>query len=93
VRLFSKNRFPHIKFGFRGEGIIYHFGEKQIELDSTWIEGRRIFFDHIHGAELTDSEKHQLFRDVIAFVNQTEKRKPIIGYNTDVADAEIWRTF
>ncbi len=90
--LFRKNKFPHIKYGFRGEGILYQLGNKQLEIWSTWIDGRRIYLDDITGGQqLNKEQKESLLREIVEFTNWN-KEKPIIVYTNDSHDAKLWRT-
>ncbi|QNL22236.1 hypothetical protein HZR84_09895 [Hyphobacterium sp. CCMP332] len=89
--LFRKNKFPHIKYGFRGEGIIYQLGQLEIEIWSTWIDGRRIYMDDaFEGNDLTDDQKRIIFRELIEFTNW-QKEKPIIVYTSDSPESDLWK--
>ncbi|WP_407557912.1 hypothetical protein [Winogradskyella sp. 4-2091] len=83
--------FSHIKFGFRGEGIIYKLNGKEYELNSTWINGIRIQFDDLTNTGLNEKQKTKMFAEIIQFVNQKDNEKPIICYNSDYKDAELWK--
>lgn len=83
--------FSHIKFGFRGEGIIYKLNGKEYELNSTWINGIRIQFDDLKNTGLNEKQKTKMFVEIIQFVNQKDNEKPIICYNSDYKDAESWK--
>ena len=84
------NYFSHIKFGSRGEGIIYKLNGKEYELNSTWIDGIRIQFDDLTKTDLNENQKTKMFAEIVQFVNQKDNEKPIICYNSDYQDAELW---
>jgi len=84
--------FSHIKFGFRGEGILYNLNGKEYELYSTWIDGIRIHFDDLTKTDLNENQKTKMFAEIVQFVNQKNNEKPIISYNTDEEDCELWKT-
>ncbi|MEW7292885.1 hypothetical protein [Aquimarina sp. 2304DJ70-9] len=87
----NTNDFSHIKFGFRGEGIIYKLDGKEYELSSTWIDGIRIHFDDLTKTDLNVNQKTKMFAEIIQFVNKRDNEKPIICYNSDYKDAELWK--
>ena len=82
--------FSHIKFGFRGEGIIYKLNGKDYEVWSTCFEGVTIFIDDLSNVGLNDGQKRRMFSEIIQFVQQKENEKPIIYYNSDYQDAALW---
>lgn len=86
---------PKIKFGFRGEGIEYKLDDKEICINSTWIDEERIYTDSIikwdNGDALTRDEKSKIFADVIAFVRREARKKPIVVINRNT-DAEFWES-
>ena len=88
---YKTNKFSHIKFGFRGEGILYELNGKEYELWSTWIDGIRIHFDDLSKSELNEKQKTKMFTEIIQFVHEKENEKPIICYNSDYQDAELWK--
>ncbi|UTW61493.1 hypothetical protein KFE98_15960 [bacterium SCSIO 12741] len=89
--LFGKNKFPHIQYGFRGEGILYKFKGKEFEIWSTWGNGRRIYLDEIYPHEkFTIEEKRIMFKDIVAF-SKWKMELPIIVYTSISDDAHIWR--
>ena len=83
--------FSHIKFGFRGEGILYKLNGKEYELNSTWIDGIRIHFDDLTKTDLNENQKTKMFAEIVQFVKQKDNEKPIICYNSDYQDAELWK--
>ncbi len=83
--------FSHIKFGFRGEGIIYKINGKEYGLNSTWINGIRIQFDDLTKTDLNENQKIKMFVEIVQFVNQKNNEKPIICYNSDYKDADLWK--
>ena len=80
----------HIKFGFRGEGILYKLNGREHELWSTVFDGIRVYFDNLRKTSLDENQKTLMFREIVQFVNQLEKEKPIICYNSDFSDAKLW---
>ncbi|AZQ57305.1 hypothetical protein EJ994_00210 [Maribacter sp. MJ134] len=82
--------FSHIKFGFRGEGIIYKLNKKKYEVWSTYFEGITIFIDDLSNVGLNDEQKTKIFSEIIQFVNENEKEKPVVYYNSDYKDAKLW---
>ncbi len=91
-RIDRKNKYPHIKYGFRGEGILYQLGKKEIEIWSTWINGRRLYMDDaFKGESLTEDQKRTIFKELVDFSNWN-KEKPIIVYTSDSSDSKLWRT-
>ncbi len=83
--------FPHIKFGFRGEGILYELNGKEYELNSTWFNGVRVDFDDLRKTVLNKNQKTKIFEEIIQFLNQQDREKPIICFNSDYEDAELWK--
>lgn len=87
----SENNLSHIKFGFRGEGIIYKLDSKEYELWSTYINGIRIYLDDLRKTDLNEGQKTKMFKEIIQFVTQKDKKRPIICYNSDYSDADLWK--
>lgn len=85
------NSFSHIKFGLRGEGIFYNLNGKEYELWSTGFNGIRIYLDDLRKTNLNENQKSKMFAEIIRFVNQKENEKPIICYNSDYQDADLWK--
>ena len=85
------NNFSHIRFGSRGEGIFYKLNGKEYELWSTWIDGIRIHFDDLTKTDLNENQKIKMFSEIIQFVNLKDNEKPIICFNLDYKDAELWK--
>ena len=85
------NSFSHIRFGIRGEGIFYKLNGKEYELWSSWFEGTTIFIDDLTNRGLDDNQKTKIFKEIIQFVNIKDDEKPIICYNSDYKDAELWK--
>ncbi|MBT2163085.1 hypothetical protein [Zobellia barbeyronii] len=83
--------FSHIKFGFRGEGILYKLNGKEYELWSTYVGGVRIHLDDLTKTNLNESQKTKMFAEIVQFVNLKDNEKPIICYNSDYQDAELWK--
>ena len=85
---------PTIKFGFRGEGIEYKLDDKELLIDSTWINGERIFTESIRkwhkGQDLEEGEKKKVFLDIVDFVKRNGD-KPIIVINRD-KDGQFWES-
>lgn len=96
-RLFSKtgkqNNFPKISLGFRLEDIEYETETKSLYIVSTFVDGRRLYTDSIDKwkdeTALTNFEKEEIFRQVVEFINEKGKTKPIIVINVDY-DKELW---
>ena len=84
-----EKKYAQIEIGSRGEGITYRFPNKTVELDSTWITGRRVFFKGKNISNLSDIERKELFISVVDFFNSGEKIKPIIVYNSDSENATL----
>ncbi len=84
-----EKKYAQIEIGSRGEGITYRFPNKTVELDSTWITGRRVFFKGKNISNLSDIEMKELFISVVDFFNSGEKIKPIIVYNSDSENATL----
>ena len=84
------NNFSHIRFGSHGESIFYKLNGKEYELCSTWVDGKRIHIDDLTKTNLDENQKTKVFVEIIQFVNQKDNEKPIICYNSDYADSELW---
>ena len=82
--------FSHIKYGFRGEGIIYKLNGKEYEVWSTCFEGITIYIDDLSNTGLNDDQKTKMFSEIIQFVIEKEKEKPVVYYNSDYQDAKLW---
>jgi hypothetical protein len=87
----KSNEFSHIKFGSRGEGIYYNLNGKEYGFDSTCFGGINICLRDMNDSNLNENQKTKMFKEIIQFVNETENEKPIISYNTDEKDSELWR--
>ena len=85
------NKFSHIKFGSRGEGIYYNLNGKEYGFDSTYFDGIHICFDDLGVGNLNESQKTKMFIEIIQFINEKENVKPTISYNTDEKNAELWK--
>ncbi|MEO1487561.1 MAG: hypothetical protein AAFU57_17630 [Bacteroidota bacterium] len=83
--------FSHIKFGFRGEGILYKLNGKEYEIGSTWVEGLRIYFDDLRNTGLNETQKTMIFEEIVQFVNHNDSQKPIICFTSDYDDAALWK--
>ena len=90
-RLFSTTaetkEFPKISWGHRFEGIEYETENNSLYIDSTFIGGRKIFTDSIINWKdkqvIRQSEKANIFREVVQFANKKSIEKPIIVINID----------
>ncbi|MEM6724358.1 MAG: hypothetical protein AAF598_09995 [Bacteroidota bacterium] len=80
-----------IRYGFRGEGLYYRLNGEEYELWSTWGEERSVVLDDLDETNLSDEEKTQMFKDIIAFVIQSDKSKPVFYYNEDLESSTLWR--
>ena len=84
---------PRMKFGFRGENIVYSLPDKEIELEYTWINGPRVYTESIDkwrdGSAMTEDEKRKVFRDAVHFVKRKDKQA-IIVINSDDPSKELW---
>ncbi len=83
----KSNKFPHIKFGSRREGIYYNLNGKEYGFDSTCYDGINICLRDLSDTNLDENQKTKMFEEIIQFVNE----KPTISYNTDDKDSELWR--
>jgi hypothetical protein len=96
-RLFSKAQpqtlFPKISPSFRLEGIEYETENNSLHIVATILGERKIYTDSIdkwrNESKITDSEKKEIFSNVIQFVSKKGKRKPIITINID-HEKEFW---
>jgi hypothetical protein len=96
-RLFSKTKkhdtFPRISIGFRLEGIHYETENNSLYIESTRIDGRRLYTDFIDKwkdeTTITSLEKEEIFGQVVRFINKKGRTKPIIVINVDY-DKEFW---
>jgi hypothetical protein len=96
-RLFSgvakTNKFPKISWGHRFEGLEYETENNSLYIDSTFIGGRKIYTDSIKTWKdnqlISQSDKAQIFKEVIEFANGKGNDKPIIVINIDY-DKEFW---
>jgi hypothetical protein len=86
----KSNRFPHIKFGSRREGIYYNLNGKEYGFDSTYFGGVNICLGDLNDSNLNENQKTKMFKEIIQFVSEKENEKPKISYNTDGKDAELW---
>ncbi len=87
----KSNEFPHIKFGSRGEGIYYNLNGTEYGFDSTCFRGINICLRDLSDTNLNENQKTKMFMEIIQFVNEIENEKPIISYNTDEKDSELWK--
>ena len=87
----KSNKFSHIKFGSRGEGIYYNLNGKEYGYDSTCFNGIDIGLRDLSDTNLNEAQKTKMFMEIIQFVNETENEKPTISYNTDAKDSELWK--
>jgi len=82
---------PKLSYGFRGEGVDYRNGDRELEIDFTWGDGPRIFTDSVRawkdGPELTFAERREVLRNTVAFVREG-RQKPIVVINSD--DPFVW---
>ena len=89
----SRSGEPHLEFGFRGEDITYHDGDKLVEISFTYMKGPRIYTDSIErwndGAALTDDERREVLGRAVAFVRRHRER-PVVVVNTDDPFAARW---
>ena len=53
----KSNKFSHIKFGFRGEGIYYNLEGKEYGFDSTWFGGINICLRDLSDTNLDEKQK------------------------------------
>ncbi len=96
-RLFTakadKTLFPKISLGFRGEDLEYATKIDSLYISSTWINGRRVYMDNVQHwkskKSVSDSDKAVIFKDIIEFLNDKTREKPIIVINVD-HDKELW---
>jgi hypothetical protein len=90
----ESEKYPHIKYGFRGEGVEYNDGENDVEIWSTWIEGCRLYLDDFKskdGKQLPESFKRKWFKEVIDFAQLTnEGELPIVEFTIDKEDGQLW---
>lgn len=87
----KSNKFSHIKFGSRGEGIYYNLNGKEYGYNSTCFNGIDICLRDLSDTDLNEAQKTKMFMKIIQFVNETENEKPTISYNTDEKDSELWK--
>jgi hypothetical protein len=82
-----------MKFDSKGEWITYAQHDKEIEVESTWMNGARFYPESIDrwkgGPPLTDGERERVFIDVVNFVKRKNER-PIVVINTDDPLKELW---
>jgi hypothetical protein len=83
--------FQKIRFGFRGESIFYVLNNKEYEVWSTWIKERKVFLDDLDNTDLTNSEKKQIFIDIVDFINKKEGQKPVFCFNSDLESSNLWK--
>ncbi len=87
----KSNKFSHIKFGSRGEGIYYNLNGKEYGFDSTCFGGINICLRDLSDTDLNEAQKTKMFMEIIQFVNETENEKPTISYNIDEKNSELWK--
>jgi hypothetical protein len=91
----SEDSGPKIHRGFRGEGILYSYRGKSIELDFTWCNGDRLFTETIRswksGQSLTESEKATVFIEVLRYLSRP-LRRTIVVINPDDDSAGLWES-
>lgn len=80
-----------IRFGFRGESLFYSLNGNEYEIWSTWIEERRVYLDDLDEANLTEKQKTEIFKEILAFIKKTENRKPVLFYNEDLKNSDLWK--
>jgi hypothetical protein len=82
-----------LKFGFRGEGIEYQLGSRNIHVDFTWIKGNRIYLEclslHRDPLPLSKFEKREASLAIINFVFE-RRGPPILVLNTDDPSLSLW---
>jgi len=83
-----------IKFGFKGEDLIYQQAGKEIVVGYDWIKGNRIYADDIKkwndGSKLTQQEQEQVFINLINFVGRKNGKTIVIIINTDDRSKPLW---
>lgn len=96
-RLFSgdtkSSKFPKISWGHRLEGIEYEIENNSLYIDSTFIDGRKIYTDSIKSwsdnQAISQIDKANIFNHIIQFANKKSSDKPIVVINIDY-DKEFW---
>lgn len=95
--LFRKSADPsraQIKYGSRGEGIIYRVSGKEAEFQFTWINGNRIYTETIikwkDGNKISEAEKKTILVDLLRFTKGWF-RKSIVVINTDDPSQSLWK--
>ena len=51
----------------------------------------RFQFDDLTKTDLNENQKIKMFVEIVQFVNQKNNEKPIICYNSDYKDADLWK--
>jgi hypothetical protein len=89
----DKASFPKISLGFRGEDLEYVTENDSLDISSTWISGRRIYMDNLQNWKsnkiISSSDKEVIFKNIVEFLNNKTKEKPIVVINVD-HDKELW---
>ena len=80
----------NIRFGFRGESIVYNLNGTEYEIGTTYVNESRVYLDDLDNTDLSRSNKSLIFKDIVDYINETEKRKPVIFYNSDLKSSELW---
>lgn len=88
-----RDRAAKIRLGLRGEGVIYRAGDREAQIDSTWINGRRLYAETIRrwsdGSPIPDAQRAQILRELVHFL-AGRREKPIVVINSDDPDRELW---
>ena len=86
-------KYPKISWGHRFEGIEYKTENNSLYIDSTFLDGLKIFTDSIKnwkdGQPIGQAEKADIFNHVVQFANKNTKEKPTIVVNIDY-DKSFW---
>jgi len=96
-----KTSYPQIKNGFKGEGLVYELGDRQVNVPTTWDKVEKIYLDGINdwrekeqwyrGGQLTTDEKIKIFRDVASSIYERTGKRPIVIINID-RDKDFWES-
>jgi len=90
----TKQDFPKISIGHRGEGIDYKTANNSLYIGASYFNGRRIYTDTIDkwqkGQTIEEDEKREIFKNVIQFFSK-RKNKAIVVINID-HDKLFWES-
>lgn len=89
----DKAPFPRISLGFREEELKYETDTELLYINSTWVNGRRVYLDGIQkwksNKVISNTDKEVIFKNILDFLNKEINERPIMVINTD-HDKDLW---